>query len=204
MDIIESFSDWTIEIRVCNNESSTIETYHVHRTVLAFGARRSGYFANLFSCGADDCVARVDLSDKAAVYFPDFLDYMYLSEAFMITTCNAVALCFLSQCFMVSSLQEEVDEFIRQDLKITNVGTYISDAIHFKDETTSSRAMEKCVEEVLQLCTGNKLPSAFPSPRFLSAANAEEKAKPLWLFLTRFPNMFVSRVRRTYNSNKRP
>jgi hypothetical protein len=75
MDPIENFSDWKIEIRVCNNknECSMIDTYHVHHTALAFGSRRSRYFVNLFHCRVDGSVTQIELSDKAATYFPDFL-----------------------------------------------------------------------------------------------------------------------------------
>ena len=52
-DPIESFSDWKIEIIVSDNDDGddrTIENfvYHVHKTFLAFGPRRSEYFSRLF------------------------------------------------------------------------------------------------------------------------------------------------------------
>jgi hypothetical protein len=190
MDPRDSFSDWRIDIRVCHNGCSTVDSYHVHRTALSFGQRRSGYFSNLFHCG-DGPVTQIDLSDKAAAYFPDFLDYIYGSRAFYFTTSNAVALCFLAQCFLVVALQQEVDAFIREDIRLNNVGTYLSDAIHFKDEAVSNRVMDKCVEEAFQVCTSTQFSKALPSP--LSTASQAE----VWMFFTRFPNVVVQRVQKS-------
>jgi hypothetical protein len=145
----------------------------------------------------DGSVTQIELSDKAATYFPDFLDFAYWSTAFAITTRNAVALCFLAQYFMVPSLQEKANAFIRKDLIFSNVGTYMSDAVHFEDKATSCRVMEKCAEEVMQqVCARTNLSRALFSSPISSVAEAEERYKPLWLFLTRFPNVVVARVRK--------
>ena len=96
-----------------------METYHVHRNILAIGERRSGYFANLFHYGIDDgdhCT-NIELSPRAATYFPDLLDYMYESKAFVLTTRNAVSLLFLAQAFQVASLQNKAEDFIEKDIE---------------------------------------------------------------------------------------
>jgi hypothetical protein len=191
---IESYSDWTIEIRVRNsNGGYGVEIYNVHRPILAFGPRKSGFFANLFDCGVTDHATLIDLSEKGAAFFPDFLDYLYYSETFQIRTRNAVGLGFLAQCFMVPPLQKEVEDFIRQDLQFCNVGTYMTEAIHFKDEGTSTRVVDKCVEEMMRLCAGSVTvrDRVFP----LAASTADSKYHSVWQFLTKFPNVVVARVK---------
>ena len=196
MDPTESFSDWTVEIQVRNNASSTVEAYHIHRAIVAFGPRKSGYFANLFRYAIDDRCARFELTDKAATFFPDLLDYLYSSASFKISTVNAVALGFLSQCFMVPSLQKQVEDFILQDLKFSNVGTYMSDAVHFKDEGTSSRAMDKCVEEIMMFCTNSKVSEKIFT--FPHSHPDKKEYQNVWRFLTKFPHVAGAKVRQDF------
>lgn len=191
---IESYSDWTIEIRVRNSHGGYgVEIYNVHRPILAFGPRKSGFFADLFDSGVTDHATLIDLSEKGAAFFPDFLDYLYYSETFQIRTRNAVGLGFLAQCFMAPPLQKEVEDFIRQDLQFCNVGTYMTEAIHFKDEGTSTRVVDKCVEEMMRLCAGSVAvrDRVFP----LAASTADSRYHSVWQFLTKFPNVVVARVK---------
>jgi hypothetical protein len=204
IDPAKSFSDWTIEIRVRNNNAShrasTIDIYDVHRAILAIGPRKSGYFASLFYCGVDDTVTQIELSDKAASHFPAILDYVYSSETFQITTGSAVALGFLAQCFMITTLQKEVQVFIQEDLSFSNIGTYMTEAIHFKDEATSTRAMDICVEEVMQRCANSPLRAGLLLCAASSMAHGATRYQPLWNFLTRFPHVVVARARNKQSS----
>jgi BTB/POZ domain len=99
----DSFSDWTIIIRVeaesishpadegddgredVNRKKSGANkefTYHVHKNILALGPRRSEYFVRLFEsegtfAESQDNTSRIELHDLAAKAFPEFLDHMY-------------------------------------------------------------------------------------------------------------------------------
>jgi hypothetical protein len=130
-----------------------VDVYHVHRTVLAIGRRRSAYFANLFHYDVDDdggghCT-RVELSGGAAEHFPDLLDYVYSSQAFAVTARNAVALLFLARAFQVQSLQIEVQDFIESDVRLDNFGLYLSEALYFAEEGVAHMVMDRCGREIL-------------------------------------------------------
>ena len=191
-----SFSDWKIRIKRQNNsdeyssDNSFVDrTYNVHRNILAIGARRSGYFANLLHYGIDDgnSCSDIELSSRAATYFPDLLDFLYSSTAFDITTRNAVALLFLSQAFQVVSLETKVEKFLQEDIKLSNFGYYMSDALYFSDETIAFKVMDTCEKEAMLLfhSPNSHLSSIFLNVPILSSVRkVEEKCTDIWLFLT--------------------
>ena len=129
------------------------QTYYVNRAVIAIGERRSCYFANILHYGIDDGnrSSSIELSSRAAEYFPDLLDFMYSSKAFAITTRNAIALLFLSQALQVTSLESRVKLFIDEDIKLQNFGFYMSDALHFGDEKIALKAINTCEKEAISL-----------------------------------------------------
>jgi hypothetical protein len=196
-----SFSDWKIRIKIQNNRSKkevdeyspddsfVDRTYNVHRNILAIGERRSGYFANLLHYGIDDGNSRsdIELSSRAATYFPDLLDFMYSSKAFDITTRNAIALLFLSQAFQVVSLETQVEKFIHEDIKLYNFGYYMSDALYFSDETIALKVIDTCEKEAMLLFNSpnnRALSSILNVPILSSVLKVEEKCKDIWSFLT--------------------
>lgn len=202
-----SFSDWKLQIKIrddsekkvnaigdVRNSSNFIEKmYHVHRNILAIGERRSGYFANLLHYGIDDgnqC-SSIELSSRGVDYFPDLLDFMYSSKAFAITTRNAIALLFLSQSFQVVALEARVKVFIENDIKLDNFGYYMSDALHFSDETIAIKIISTCEKEAM-LLMNDVTPSVdlglykiLKVPMLSSAIKAEHFCHGIWSFLTR-------------------
>ena len=161
-------------------------TYHVHRNILAIGTRRSGYFANLFHYGIDDgdSSSCIEITSGAATYFPDLLDFMYSSSAFTITTRNAMALLFLSQAFQVSSLETMIESFINEDIKLRNVGHYMSDALYFGfDETFAMKVIDKCEKEAMLLFNSPNLARIMNAPFSSSVTKVEKKCKTIWSFL---------------------
>jgi hypothetical protein len=212
---IVSFSDWTINVNAVevtgndnNNSSSSsnhsyassssVDTYHVHRNVLAIGGRRSAYFANLFhydiNDGSSHCT-HIVLTTRAAAYFPEFLDYIYSSHAFTITTRNAVALLFLAQAFQVVSLQSQIQEFIEQDIRLYNFGYYMSEAIYFSEENVALKVMDTCGNEVLKLCSDPNLSTILHFPFFATFTTVEEKFQTAWTYLVRLPKALAFRSR---------
>jgi hypothetical protein len=204
-----SFSDWKLHIKIrddsakisnatgdVSNPSNIIaeRTYHVHRNILAIGERRSGYFANLLLYGIDDgnrCSC-IELSSRGVDYFPDLLDFMYSSKAFAITTRNAMALLFLSQSFQVVALEARVKVFIEHDIRLGNFGYYMSDALHFSDETIAIKIISTCEKEAMSLMK-DVTPSnvdfglykILKVPMLSSAVRAEHFCHGVWSFLTR-------------------
>jgi len=207
-----SFSDWKLQVIIQENQGKNNNTtingrddndsvpfqekiYNVHRNILAIGERRSGYFANLLHYGIDDgnqC-SRIELSSRAAAYFPDLLDYIYSSRAFAITTRNAIALLFLAQAFQVVSLEARVKTFIDQDIQLFNFGYYLSDALYFSEETIALKAIHTCEEEVVSLLSRNTNGDAtvdlglyriIKVPLSSSLQHAGKKCQALWSFLS--------------------
>jgi hypothetical protein len=166
-----------------------IEIYHVHRNILALGSRRSAYFATLFHYQIDDghhCT-NIELNARAASFFPDLLDYLYASEAFAISTTNAVALLFLSQTFQMAALQNQVEQFIESDINMTNFGIYLSDALYFSDERMAMKVMDRWSgnEVLLQLYGNNQnLMRIFTAPIDSTTNKAMQKIQATWTFLT--------------------
>ena len=191
-----SFSDWKIRIKIQNkvdeysSDNSCVDrTYNVHRNILAIGERRSGYFANLLHYGIDDgnSCSDIELSSRAATYFPDLLDFLYSSTAFDITTRNAIALLFLSQAFQVVSLETKVEKFIHADIKLSNFGYYMSDALYFSDETIAFKVIDTCEKEAMLLFNSPNIHLSsiiLNVPILSSVLKVEEKWKDIWLFLT--------------------
>jgi len=199
-----NFSDWKIQIKVRNDPSKkereqyclafVSKTYHVHRNILAIGERRSAYFANLFHYGIDDggsCTC-IEISSGAAAHFPDLLDYLYSSSAFTVTTANAIALLFLSQAFQVSSLETTIESFITKDIKLRNVGHYLSDALYFGDESVAIKVIDKCEKEAMALLNDSpSLTKIMSAPISSSMIKVGIQCRTLWAFLTEKRSLLV-------------
>ena len=78
-DPIETYSDW--EVRIKHRGTTQLDVYSLHRNVLGYGARKSGYFEKQFM-EADKLeespqVTHLDLPKAWANIFPMVLDFMY-------------------------------------------------------------------------------------------------------------------------------
>ena len=201
-----SFSDWKLQVKIRDNIAKKVDvnnivqnasasmekTYHVHRSILAIGERRSGYFANLLHYGIDDgnrC-SSIEISRRAADCFPDLLDFMYSSKAFGIKARNAVPLLFLSQAFQVVALERRVKSFIEKDIKLNNFGYYMSDALYFSDESMAVKVINTCEQEAMSLMN-DATPSVelglgkmLKVPLLTSAIRAERFCQSIWSLVT--------------------
>ncbi|VEU33947.1 unnamed protein product [Pseudo-nitzschia multistriata] len=201
-----NFSDWKLRVVVRKNRAGDSAadsslpahetTYNVHRNILAVGERRSQYFANLLHYGIDDGGGSsvVELAPRAAACFPDLLDFVYSSEAFCVTTRNAIALLFLARAFQVPSLEARAEAFVEKDLRLVTFGCYLADALYFSEEAVALRAMDACEREVLSLLNGRGGAERAKRPRGLckllgvpllaSVLEAEHRARTVWSVLT--------------------
>ncbi|KAL3908672.1 MAG: hypothetical protein SGILL_008394, partial [Bacillariaceae sp.] len=107
------------------NVSST--TYHVHKSSLAFGIRKSGYFANLFRnahhCSeADSCTSTIELDGLAA------------KEPLKITEQTATALHWLGEYFDVRNLRCDALDFCKKNVSLKNIHLYYKRASRLHDE----------------------------------------------------------------------
>ena len=160
-DPTQSYSDCTIEVALKSTHDtlphmftrpsanpnapvpkSKVRIYHVHRSVLAYGQRRSLYFVKLFQKNYvqtnDDTdeeqlyrKCRIYLSKDAAKVFPALLDYLYSMDADasnFITSDNIIQLHFLSKILQISCLRSDTEKFYEKDMSIMNCYRYYTQA----------------------------------------------------------------------------
>jgi hypothetical protein len=133
IDPKESFSDWTLEI-VRKNSAGKVDTYHVHKCILAFGPRRSDYFATLFQQQMQENAintSRVELDeDGAADLFPLLLDHIYSDEdmefAENTTTFEQASRIYeLGEYFQIPSLLKMVAGFFEDALTMSTMVEFL-------------------------------------------------------------------------------
>jgi hypothetical protein len=137
----DNFSDWILLIirAGVSWETSNVDTYHIHKSVVGVGPRPSLFLLDQFE-DQDSVFVRntssVEMFSQAADLVPTMLDYIYgmRGESLHVTTATATALRFLADKFGVESMFREVNEFIQRDLNENTVDTYNSDAVLFKDK----------------------------------------------------------------------
>eukprot|EP00980_Cylindrotheca_fusiformis_P018212 scaffold5901_cov116-Cylindrotheca_fusiformis.AAC.5 len=127
LDPHTSYSDWTVTVTILGDGSSARENdlkavpdvYHVHKTFLSCGPRKSTFFHKVFqsedSSYKKSNTTRLNLEKSAAALFPEFLDYVYGSEL-SLTPESAVVLHSLSDYLGVNSLKNAVLDYARNDL----------------------------------------------------------------------------------------
>lgn len=143
----ESHSDWTIEVE--HSKSETVDTYHVHKHVLAFGPRRSEFLAEAFRTPSGFCSTRFLMEDTAATMFPLLLDFIYSPAIeIKVKTENAVALRYLATTFKVRPALVEVARFIADDMSVSNLDTYVTDSSIYEDHKVMKLIIEKCAWEI--------------------------------------------------------
>ena len=111
----------------------------------------SKYFQNLF---ADHVVetgsSTFEFPDKAAMIFPQLLDYIYSPTTLHLTTDNASAFYFLGKIFGIEHLSWKAKHFWKLDLSFDTVAIYYGDAIIFQDDQIMNAVLATCEDpEVL-------------------------------------------------------
>ncbi|CAB9497708.1 nervous system development [Seminavis robusta] len=189
-DPAETFSDWTIEIvakKVAQGSSPSsilaaddppdkddddsllfpVETYHVHKCNLAYGKRKSEYFANLFRSGkkfqeSKSSTSRIALDPLAAQAFPRLLNFVYTERPLEVDTHSATALYFLGEYFGIRTLCQHSKQFFEQDISLDNLDTYYEHSIVFQNET---------IQTVLARFMGNNILEIPPTAPIVLDAN---------------------------------
>jgi len=164
-----SFSDWTIEVSITNKGNSK-KTYHVHKTSLGLGPKRSGYFETLLKSGqfseSSNSTSVVELPMEIANYFDVFLDYLYSPPSectVLISRYNRCALQYLAKYFLVSKLSEDIGVFIGKDMNnLENMEGYLTEFGNSEDD--ESRRM---VALATRACASNILHIRKPDPTFV-------------------------------------
>lgn len=144
-------------ICVTGSESHVTASFPVHELFLTGGERKSAYFASLYQCmrlskdASSLIVVPVTLKERAAALFPHFLDFVYSSSGFCITTETVVGLRYLAESFKNSKLLEETWRFIKKDMGVSNFELYLRDALYFEDKQTATWVAYGCTEHITLL-----------------------------------------------------
>lgn len=189
MDPEVSFSDWKIEISyqeeeeeeeedcdeetnketrattTCRSSSKKTKTccYHVHKSVLAVGVRRSEYFVRLFRHATASAKkirsSRLWFSQTQAVKeFPTVLNYLYYPERpLLISTENASALQYLGSHLEMKQLKWEAKQFRKQDLSMDTLAVYYPKSHLFHDEKLLRSIVKFCSRNISHISTSHEL-----------------------------------------------
>ena len=182
-----SLSDWTIVVRCpVTSDTGTSETFHVHKAMLAAGARPSEYFKSVFIGGASGMregstkTTTLELENSAAAAFPDYLDFVY-TGVLRGTSGLATALLHLAGYLRCRKLHNEVTEFMQTDLCDDNAALYLAEAERYSLEKVAAAALPVCAAS-LNKCAAS-LPSngggylmALSPPLFCRVVHAPERA----------------------------
>jgi BTB/POZ domain len=127
---------------------SVIQTYHVHRFVLACGSRKSDYFERVFRNGAkflegQTRTSRIELDSLAASVFPQLLDYLYQADKPLeITVETATALHHLGEYFEVNQLRWDAKQFCKAAISVQNVAIFHKHSLMFHDLSIHDSVVE--------------------------------------------------------------
>lgn len=150
LDPVESHSDWTLLVL----HGDVTNTYHVHKNILAVGPCRSDYFVSVFRsthlAESQNNTSQIVLEEPAARAMPIMLDFIYDIPAHRleISTQHVVALRYLAKYFGIRIMYRKVMEYLKKDMSLDNLSTYIAGAAVFHDETALSLAATKCLDNL--------------------------------------------------------
>lgn len=193
-----SFSDWTIKVAVEREDGAEDTTcYNVHRSALATGPKKSGYFKTLHK--PINGVIKFSLPEEVAAQFPEFLDYMYSqpSESWTVVNfANWRSMKYLADRFDVPRLVKDVRRFVESDMyNLDHMKDYLSGFDYCFCEDLSKRLYQKAIrvgaEMILSIDAESSLFQSIPplmfteiiatlgqSNSFISAP--EEDRKHVW------------------------
>lgn len=153
MDPEKSHSDWKIVINVPKKVGGST-TYHVHKTYLSVGPKKSEYFQRLFQtrniAEFQTQTSKIELHELAAQTFPVFLDYQYntWNDDLEISSENATVLFYLASYFGVPRLQKKTRQFWKKDLMPSNCWIHLKHAKIFRYDELRERVVQFCAERI--------------------------------------------------------
>lgn len=161
----ESLSDFSLE--VLNEKTGVVTIFHVHKHVLAVGPRRSEFLDELFHSKSTESY-RVALDDLASSLIPHVLDFMYCHDySIAVTTENAASLRQLGRMFRIIPLVVKVAGFIMEDMKVSNLDTYVADSCFYQDESLMKVIVAKSAESIRTIGVRHALWAVMPPGLFL-------------------------------------
>jgi BTB/POZ domain len=165
-----SYTDYTIEVIINddNHNRTTnfrhVNLYHVHKSVLAMGNKRSRYFANLFQVNYQRCddideeylfnKCQLHLTTDSAKVFPTLLDYLYSipnNEMNYITMENVTALYHLGNLLQIDLLRYEAKQFWKNNMTISNCLFYYQESKKLNEPKIKQAVIRTCISSFSQM-----------------------------------------------------
>lgn len=179
LDKEESFSDWTLKVITTKRGGrEATREYHVHRSALAIGPKKSGYFETIFKSNgfkeSTDKTSEVNLPEEVAAQIPVLLDFLYCPnkrETALIDRNNWRMLSYLADYFLIPALKDSIKEYVLKDvLDIKNLEGYLSSLSDNDDnlnEFLVPSVTSACVQMILSIKVGSSLLSTLPPAMLL-------------------------------------
>lgn len=170
-----SFSDWKIKISVLEDGSEIdSRVYHVHKSVLAVGSRRSEYFASTFyndNCEAlNDGTSIIRLEKSAADVFHILLDYLYFPERpLKVSRKNLVPMHYLGSYLEMQQLVTDTKRLLKKDLNIGNCASYYEQALLVNDAKVQKLVAKTCAAKIEEIFPNSEIIKASKSSLWLQA-----------------------------------
>ncbi|KAL7527427.1 hypothetical protein ACHAWF_002170 [Thalassiosira exigua] len=180
----KTFTDWRIKVVVETEEGceEKVTTYNVHRTALALGPTKCGYFEALLESDSfsenSECTSTVKFPQEIAAHFPIFLDYLYaqpMESKFTINFENWKSMKYLADYFLVSRLTRDVADFIEKDMdngNLEHIEDYVREFHRNISDDMSRKILPKaafaCAEMILSIEMDSSLLMAIPPAMFRS------------------------------------
>jgi len=148
-----NFSDCVLIVVTGWSERDCTETFHAHKSVVGLGPRgsdallrhfQSDHGSNQLSGSPSSPI--IELDPKIGKFFPQVLDYMYSFEdpSLNMTPSNIGAFHRLSTQLQITSLTEQVDEFIRENLREETMEKYLKSAHEYQNQELLDQVMGVC------------------------------------------------------------
>jgi len=185
MDPVESRSDFTIEIAAHVEDDNSapeekVDTYHVHKNVLEFGTKSSGYFAGLFASATAEAQSnktRISLHKLAVDAFPVLLDHLYSLDCGVpeLTIKNAAPVHHLADYLEVDSLCSKVLLFWRNGIKVEDLGMCLDHANTFRIDALRDIVVRECTNKIMQIELDSHLMEVADAEFWLAVAMMKPK-----------------------------
>jgi len=178
LDKEESFSDWTLKVITTKRGGrEATREYHVHRSALAIGPKKSGYFETIFKSDdfqeSTDKTSEVNLPEDVAAQIPVLLDFLYChkQESALINRDNWRMLYYLADYFLIPALKDSIKDYVLKDMQdIKNLEGYLSSLQHDDDSMSEflvPKITSACVGMILSIKVGSSLLSSLPPAMLL-------------------------------------
>jgi hypothetical protein len=146
-DPVTSMSDWILAV----HDGAKQHVYHIHKCVVTFGDRKSGFLAREIGktlgrekANEEHNVTETVCGKYVTIFIPILLDYIYSNRLHLNSEC-VVPLRALAIQFDVKPLVRMTSSYIQENLNINTATLYLKQAHFSRDKELSGIAMQEVI-----------------------------------------------------------